>query len=161
MITKEDEYLNSKGYSFGVLRNKNNVDHRDYFYRMIEINPYAFEDVPNLDDWVLGVEETAKLGQVMIVNTAIEIDKVEERMYGLYLPSFPSMYQVQELKKHMNEFESFHIGIDVQGIDRVSFLKILQSKNYDSRLFLKKYLSFHEERLSSMDKIHVKQKVMV
>lgn len=144
VITKEYSYLYTKGYSYGVLRSRRNLSHDDYLRRLRDIDTYVFENIPYSSDWVVTVEKLTEEGNIVIVNTAIEIEKVEDRMYGIYLPSLPTKYQVSELRRHIKEFENVSIDIGLYGKNRNWFLNCANQKDYNSFDFLNKYLEFYE-----------------
>ncbi len=152
MITKQDDCLKTKGYCFGVIRGKSCLDHSEYFYRLRDIDPYLFEGISYSYDWTESAEEIVKSGNILIANTAIEIERVEDRLYVICLPSFPTLYQINELYRHMDEFEKIDISIDLYGEDRSYFLEAIQKSDYKSLNFLKGYLKFHKKRLDNLNK---------
>ncbi len=150
MITKEDDRNKADGYSYGIKRNPNCLNHSPYFGALRNIDPYFFEDIPYSDEWAEIIPEGAKNGNVIIVNTAVEITNIEDRMYGIYLPSFLTNYQINELRKHMPEFDKLNLDIDVFGNNRSFFLEQRMKNDFDAHAFLKNYLNVQEERNSEL-----------
>lgn len=166
VISKEIDWAHLKGISYGVERNPYCKDHDRYFEAFKDIDDFhLLENIHCGNDWVRSVQALAEDGNIMIVNTAVEIEKVEDRLYGIYLPSFPTMYQIQDLKKNLEEFRQIPIDIDVYGKDREHFLKCRSEEDYNALNYLIGYIAFHEKRLNSLvnypsDKEKLKQKVV-
>lgn len=158
IITKKDERYGNEGYSYGIERDEIYLRHRAYLAALINSEPYFFEDIPSYQDWVRVVEKAAECGNVIIANTAIEIEKVENRMYGIYLPSELTDYQIKELNSHMDEINSLDIDVDVQGTFRQAFIKKRIMNDFDSHAFLKEFLMIQDNKFSKENKVY--QKVM-
>lgn len=129
MITKEYPCWKSEGFTLGVKRLPNCVSHSTYFEWLKDIEPILFEGISS--DWTIGLEQLTKDGNILIANTAIEIEELEKRLYIIFLPSFCSKFQLKELQKHINEIEVLNIFVDVEGQNRADFLrKIISQSNF-------------------------------
>ena len=148
IITKKDERYNNEGYSYGIQRNSCYLRHWSYLAALRDIEPYFFEEVNCTIDWSKAAEELAQSGNVIIVNTAIEVEEVKDRMYGIYLPSSLTEYQIKELNSHMDEFDDLDIDVDVQGELRPEFCECRVMDGFDSHAFLKNYLRLQEDKIS-------------
>lgn len=139
-ILKDDELF--KQVSYGIKRG-NSLKHEDYFANFIDIDPLAWEGIQLLPDWHSSCENIAGVGSVMIVNTAIEVENIEDRMYGIYLPTYPTLFQLETLKDKMSEFENMVIDVSVYGVDHDNFIALKRKENFDSWEFLKVYINYH------------------
>lgn len=146
VISKEFDFLKSDGYTFGVLRNNTCFDHEHYFNRLKEINPYVFENIAN-SDWPTQCEELATQGNIVIANTALEIEELKNRLYGLYLPTFPTMFQIKNLSQLLPQLEVIPLDISLLGILSSDFFQYRLSNEYNSYSFLQFYLQINTKLL--------------
>lgn len=151
MITKEYPCWKSEGFTLGIKRLPNCVLHSVYFEWLKDTELVFFEGISS--DWGTGLEQLTKDGNILIANTAIEIEEVEKRLYIIFLPSFVSRFQLEELQKHINEIEALDIIVDVEGENRANFLRKIVDKDYKPIEFLKSYLHLYEEKKEDFTKI--------
>ena len=155
VISKEFDFLHSKGFNLGVKRIEDIYDHEKYIEILrnlyaSDMGPVIFENIPNTN-WSKQAEMIAENGNIMIANTAVEIKNIQNRLYGIYLPSYPSPYQIQELKSHLQELEKIPIDVGVYGYLSNDFLRkrIQLNNNFNSLLYLKNYLQQHTKRINN------------
>ena len=114
IILKNDDLNDSLGNSYGVKRGCSK-DHISYFKTFIGIDPYLIEDIELSYDWNTTLSSLAELGNVVIVNTAIEIEDLSDRCYLIYLPSNPNIFQLNNLEIALEEFKNYNLEIGVYG----------------------------------------------
>ncbi len=151
IITKEYECWKSEGFTLGIKRLSSCVRHSKYFEWLKDSEPVFFKGISS--DWSIGLEQLAKDGNVTFANSAIEVEELKERLYTIILPSFLSKFQIEELRKHMTEFESLNIFVEVVGENRATFLKKIEESDYTPIEFLKNYLQLYEEKSENLSVI--------
>lgn len=154
-VTKNDEY--SKGYSYGVKRGSS-VDHEHYFYSFLDIDTMAFSNLDIPVYWHDAMGIFADNGNLMVVNSAIEIEDLDKRMYLLYLPSNLSEYQIEALTAIAAELKGISKDIKIYGSEEEMFNFYLKDPNFDKDRLIEIYLAYQKSR-KQVSK--VKQKVMI
>ncbi len=94
-------------------------------------------------DWPIQMEILADRGNIIIVNSSIETINIKDRMYGIYLPSYPSYFQLQELIKIYNNLKNIDIDVNVEGNLKEAFniLKYSSNNNFDAHNYLNNYMN--------------------
>lgn len=144
---------NLKVLLLGIERVENCVKHSVYLKCLMDRYPLFFEGILFSSDWAIALEQLAKDGNVTFANSAIEVEELKERLYTIILPSFLSKFQIEELRKHMTEFESLNIFVEVVGENRATFLKKIEESDYTPIEFLKNYLQLYEEKSENLSVI--------
>ena len=155
ILLKNDDLNESLGNSYGVKRGYSK-DHNSYFQSFIGIDPYITEDIEPSYDWNTTLSMLAKLGNVVIANTAVEIEDLSDRWYLIYLPSIPSIYQLNNLETVLEEFKSYNIEVGVYGDLEEYFITLRRKKDFDCQKFLKDYIDYYKRKLTENNKIYYK-----
>lgn len=145
-ILKNENMLDENGISCGIKR-KYSKNHQHYFNLFLENYPFIHEHLKLFPDWERSMEVLARDGNVLIVNSAIEIEKIENRLYLIYLPTFPNLFQLKQLEIILKEFESVDFDVFVYGEDEAIFSEFRMNHDFDSIDFLRKYILLHKNRL--------------
>ena len=148
ILLKNDNLKNETGLSYGVKRG-NCHSHASYYHRFINIDPYVLNDVNVTSDWKTTLPSLAASGNVIIVNTAIEIENIEDRLYIIYLPSHPNMYQLKALNSYMDEFKKIDIDVCIYGEHECDFNELRIKSDFDAIIFLEEYINKNMEQINS------------
>ena len=148
ILVKNDNLINENGLAYGVKRG-NCHSHDSYYHRFINIDPFVLDDINVTSDWQTTLPSLAASGNVIIANTAIEIENIEDRLYAIYLPSHPNMYQLNVLNSCIEEFKKIDIDVGVFGEYEDMFNELRLNSNFDSLTFLKEYININMEQINS------------
>lgn len=156
-IFKDDDRTKDEGSSYGVKRGSC-TNHELYFRELLGIDSLAFEEDLITEDWDFSCRNIARYGNVMIVNTAVEIDKIEDRMYAIYLPTFPTLFQLNELEKALEEMKTVDLDVAVYGVDEDYFRELRMDNTFEPKIFLKRYIKYNKEILKNQMPAYFKNK---
>ena len=154
-IFKDDDRTKDEGISYGIKRGSC-TNHELYFRELLDIDYLAFEEELITEDWDSSCRNIARDGNVMIVNTAVEINKIEDRMYAIYLPTFPTLFQLNELEKALEEMKT--VDVAVYGVDEDYFRELRMDNAFDSKIFLKKYIEYHKKSIENQIPVYFESK---
>jgi len=147
VIPKNENILEEIGTSFGVKRSYSK-NHQHYYRLFLENYPFIHENLNLFSDWERSMEVLARDGNLVVVNSAVEIEEEKDRLYLIYLPTFPSKYQLIELENILNQLENIDFDVSVYGLDEELFNTFRINNEFDAREFLKNYIYAHKKRLS-------------
>lgn len=156
-IFKDDDRTKDEGISYGVKRGSS-TSHELYFRELLGIDSLAFEEDLITEDWDFSCRNIARYGNVMIVNTAVEIDKIEDRMYAIYLPTFPTLFQLKELENTLKEFGTVDLDVAIYGMDEDYFRELRMDNAFDSKKFLKSYIEYHKKSIENQIPVYFESK---
>lgn len=145
-ILKNDNMLEEEGMCCGIKRG-NSKNHVPYYRAFLEMYPFIHEHLCLSSNWECSMEILARDGNVLIANSAVEIEKIEDRFYLIYLPTFPNIFQLKQLEIALEEFESVEFDVSVYGEDEKIFREFRMKDEFNAVEFLKKYISSHKKRL--------------
>ena len=148
ILLKNDNLKNEDGLSYGVKRG-NCSSHDSYYHSFIGIDPFVLGDIKVTPDWQSTLPSLAASGNVIIANTAVEIEDIEDRLYAIYLPSQPNMYQLNVLESCIEEFEKIKIDVAIYGEYAESFKKLRLNNDFNAIEFLKEYITSNKEKLNN------------
>lgn len=145
--------LKDNEFSYGIKRGTC-TNHELYFRAFLDIDSYLFEEEWIVENWDLSCRNMARNGNIMIVNTAVEINILEDRMYAIYLPTFPTLFQLNGLEEVLNELKTVDLDVAVYGMDEDYFKDLRMNTSFDSKKFLKRYIEYHKENLKKQTPIY-------
>ncbi len=138
--------LKDTGISYGIKKGKS-VYHEAYFNAFLNIDYFPWEGLSLSSDWPTSLEIMSADGNVMIANSALEIEELSERTYLIYLPDEPNLFQVLFLEHVSEELCGIPLDIGIYGKYKDEFLKRRLSNDFDAHSFLKEYISYHKSKL--------------
>ena len=150
MLLKSDNKLLEEGNTYGIKKGLRN-DHDSYFRSFINNDPFICMNSTIYPDWNSTMISLASEGNLIIVNSAVEI--TDDQFYLLYLPSNPSLFQLNKLEQISNELSYFDVIIC--GSMENIFNEIRSNKDFDNKKFLNDYIKTYKKRLSK-NKVLVK-----
>ncbi len=140
--------INNKGYAYGVKKNKK-YEHQSYLETLIGIDPYFFEDVDISFCWPKTIESFVRMGNITFVNSSISTTDIDNNLYLLYLPSNPSLYQVNMLEKFLPQFEKLNIDVGVYGELESEFNEERYDDDFNSYEYIKKYVFINKSKMEA------------
>lgn len=141
-VTSEE----ANNLSYGIKRGTS-FNHENYFKRFLDIDSTILYDVDIPFYWCDAMEVFASSGHIMIANSAIEIENINERMYLFYLPSNPSKYQLDELVSILVELKDIDKVVRVCGKEE----EIFSSLKGDELINM--YLSYYNYEQKVKEKV--------
>ncbi|MBP3766348.1 MAG: hypothetical protein J6G98_04130 [Bacilli bacterium] len=136
------------GYAYGVVKNKK-YEHQSYLETLIGIEPYFFENVDIGYYWNKTIESFVKMGNITFVNSSISLNDIDNNLYLLYLPSNPSLYQLNMLESFLPQLELMNIDVGVYGELEEAFKEIRISNDFNSFEYLKEYIFKNKSEIES------------
>lgn len=140
--------IDDKGYAYGVVKNKKN-EHQSYLETLIGIDPYFFENVDIAYCWNKTIESFVKMGNITFVNSSISATDIDNNLYLLYLPSNPSLYQLNMLESFLPQLELVNFDVGVYGELEESFIETRLSDDFNSYEYLKEYIFKNKSEIES------------
>ncbi|MDE5889088.1 MAG: hypothetical protein K2H20_03615, partial [Bacilli bacterium] len=113
----------------------------------LNIDYFPWEGLQLSSNWPTSLEIMSADGNVMIANSAPEIEELSKRTYVIYLPDEPNMFQVLFLEKISEELADVSLDVGIYGNYKEEFLKRRLAPNFDAHDFLKKYIAYHKNKL--------------
>ena len=138
----------NNGYAYGVVKNKK-YEHQSYLETLIGIEPYFFENVDIGYCWNNTIESFVKMGNITFVNSSISLNDIDNNLYLLYLPSNPSLYQLNMLEAFLPQLEVMNIDVGVYGELEEDFKEIRISNDFNSFEYLKEYIFKNKSEIES------------
>ena len=140
-----------KFFPFGIKRGTSS-SHEDYFKRLLDLDTTIFSDTDTSGDWPDVMQNLAINGYMMVVNSACEIERLEDRMYLFYLPGRPSYEQLNELSHILEEIKDVDKVVKVYG-DNDTF-SFYDKAGIGGNDLIKIYLAYHNfEKKSNREKV--------
>jgi len=143
IIPKTENWLEDIGSYYGIKKGYSK-DHEYYYSLFLENYSFLYENLNLFSDWGRSMEEFARNGNVAIVNSAVEIEEENERLYVIYLPTFPNIYQLIQLSNVLEQLNNIEIDVSVYGVDEEVFKIFRLNNEFNSKEFLKRYIKFHK-----------------
>ena len=138
----------NNGYAYGVVKNKK-YEHQSYLETLIGIEPYFFENVDIGYCWNNTIESFVKMGNITFVNSSISLNDIDNNLYLLYLPSNPSLYQLNMLEAFLPQLQLMNIDVGVYGELEEDFKEIRISNDFNSFEYLKEYIFKNKSEIES------------
>ena len=129
----------NNGYAYGVVKNKK-YEHQSYLETLIGIEPYFFENVDIGYCWNNTIESFVKMGNITFVNSSISLNDIDNNLYLLYLPSNPSLYQLNMLEAFLPQLQLMNIDVGVYGELEEDFKEIRINNDFNYFKYLKEYI---------------------
>lgn len=142
-----DKYKDT-GISYGIKKGPQ-ISHEYYFNAFLNIDFFPWEGLELSRDWPTSLEIMAADGNVMIANSSPEVEDLKERMYLIYLPESPTLFQLLFLEHILDEFHDLSFDVGTYGSHRKEFLEIRGKEDFNSHTFLAEYIKNNKERLSN------------
>lgn len=143
-ILKNNQY--KEGYSYGIKRGISK-HHDSYFVRFMDMSPYPF--CLNCLNWNDAFEKISADGNIIIANAAVEIEDIKNRYFVVYLPTYPTPYQLDNLETIKEQLKDHNIDVGVYGEYRDQFIKDRIQDNFNSHDYLENYINIHKYNLEN------------
>ena len=147
ILLKDDDKNKTVGHAYGIKKGAG-TSHDSYYHRFLDINSEILDNIQITPNWDETMRNIAAAGNVVIVNSSIEVQQLEYMLYLVYLPSEPSLYQLNSLEKIKEEFSVISIEVGVFGENYQEFLnERFSNKDFNSLEYLNNYIKINKEKI--------------